>query len=56
VTGLACAAVFARALPLSLLLTAAAAAASSAALAGVAGLMPTFWLRRAPLVVLLAGE
>jgi putative ABC transport system permease protein len=54
--GLAGAALFAGALPATLLLTTLAAAAGGTALAGLAGLVPAVWTRRAPTVAVLAGE
>ena len=56
VTGLAAAAVFAGALPLSLVATTLAAAGAGVVLTGVASLVPTWWLRRVPLAAALAGE
>ena len=54
--GLACAALFAAALPMSLVLTTVAAAAAGALLAGAGALVPAAWLRRLSAVQLLAEE
>jgi putative ABC transport system permease protein len=56
VAGLAGAALFAGALPVSLLLTSLAAAAAGAVLAALSALVPAAWLRRLPAVELLAEE
>jgi putative ABC transport system permease protein len=56
VAGLVAAAIFAGALPLSLVGITVAAALTSTVLAALAGLVPTAWLRRVPPVPLLAGE
>jgi putative ABC transport system permease protein len=56
VVGLAAAALFAGALPASLLLTTLTAAVGGTVLAGLAGLAPAQWLRRAPSLPVLAGE
>jgi ABC-type antimicrobial peptide transport system permease subunit len=55
-TGLTAAALFAGALPATLLLTTLAAALAGTALAGLTGLAPAAWLRRTPTVPVLAGE
>jgi len=54
--GLLGAALFAGALPLGLVLTTLAAAAGGTAIAALAALAPAAWLRRMPLVPLLADE
>ena len=54
--GLAGAAIFAGAVPVSLMLTALGTATAGALLAAVAALAPSAWLRRVPLMPLLAGE
>jgi putative ABC transport system permease protein len=54
--GLTASAIFAGALPTTLLLTTLAATLTGTALAGLAGLAPAVWLRRAPSVAALAGE
>jgi putative ABC transport system permease protein len=54
--GLAGAALFADAIPAALVLTSLAAAAAGILLAAVAALLPAIWLRRTPIVPLLAGE
>ena len=54
--GLALVAVFAAAVPIALVLTTLAAAVVGIACAGLAGLAPARWLRRAPTVPVLAGE
>jgi ABC-type antimicrobial peptide transport system permease subunit len=54
--GLGLAALFAGALPPELLVTTAAAALGGVVLTGAAALAPGLWLRRAPLVPVLAGE
>jgi ABC-type lipoprotein release transport system permease subunit len=54
--GLAGAALFAGAVPVTLVLTALGTAAGGALLAVIAALGPAAWLRRAPLMPLLAGE
>ena len=56
VIGLGLVAVFAHSLPTALLITTLGAAAAGIAMAGLAGLAPARWLRRAPLVPVLAGE
>jgi hypothetical protein len=50
------AALFAGAIPGTLVLTSLAAAAAGMLLAGLAALLPALWLRRTPIVPLLAGE
>jgi hypothetical protein len=56
VAGLTAAGLFAHAVPIALVLVAAGAALAGASLAAFAALAPAAWLRRAPLMPLLAGE